>query len=87
MSFQSRDRLLGASDLYVIAGAGRPGWRQRLAFTFALWRQRTRDAALPGADGCAQPARCRHLAGGRSLRIGQAVLGEDGRPALIPYQL
>jgi uncharacterized protein YjiS (DUF1127 family) len=39
MSFQSRDRLLGASDLYV-SPAGHPGWRQRMAFMFALWRQR-----------------------------------------------
>jgi len=39
MSYQSRDRLLGASDLYV-SPAARPGWRKRLAFTFALWRQR-----------------------------------------------
>jgi uncharacterized protein YjiS (DUF1127 family) len=39
MSFQSRDRLLGASDLFVSPTA-RPGLRQRLAFTLALWRQR-----------------------------------------------
>jgi uncharacterized protein YjiS (DUF1127 family) len=39
MSYQSRDRLLGASDLYT-SPADRPGWRQRVAFTFALWRQR-----------------------------------------------
>jgi len=39
MSFQSRDRLLGASDLYVSPGA-RPSWRQRVAFTLSLWRQR-----------------------------------------------
>jgi uncharacterized protein YjiS (DUF1127 family) len=38
MSFQSRDRLLGATDLYV--SPAQPTWRQRLAFTFALWRQR-----------------------------------------------
>jgi uncharacterized protein YjiS (DUF1127 family) len=39
MSHQSRDRLLGASDLYL-SPAVRPTLRQRLAFTFALWRQR-----------------------------------------------
>jgi len=39
MSFQSRDRLLGASELYL-SPAARPGWRERLAFTLALWRQR-----------------------------------------------
>jgi uncharacterized protein YjiS (DUF1127 family) len=38
MSFQSRDRLLGATDLYV--SPAKPTWRQRLALTFALWRQR-----------------------------------------------
>ena len=37
MSYQSRDRLLG-TDLYV--SPAQPTWRQRLAFTFALWRQR-----------------------------------------------
>jgi hypothetical protein len=35
MSYQSRDRLLGASDLYV-SPAGHPGWCQRLSFTFVL---------------------------------------------------
>jgi len=39
MSYQSRDRLLGASDLYA-SPAGQPTWRQRMVFTFALWRQR-----------------------------------------------
>jgi uncharacterized protein YjiS (DUF1127 family) len=39
MSYQSRDRLLGASDLYV-SPATKSTLRQRLAFTFALWRQR-----------------------------------------------
>jgi len=39
MSFQSRDRLLGATDLYA-SPAARPTWRQRLAFTLVLWRQR-----------------------------------------------
>ena len=38
MSFQSRDRLLGASDLYL--SPARPTWRQSLVFRFALWRQR-----------------------------------------------
>jgi uncharacterized protein YjiS (DUF1127 family) len=38
MSFQSRDRLLGATDLYV--SRVRPTWAQRLALWFALWRQR-----------------------------------------------
>ena len=39
MSFQSRDRLLGTTGLYV-STAGQPTWRQRMVFTFALWRQR-----------------------------------------------
>jgi len=39
MSYQSRDRLLGAPDLYV-SPADRPSWRQRVAFALALWRQR-----------------------------------------------
>jgi uncharacterized protein YjiS (DUF1127 family) len=39
MSFQSRDRLLGAFDQYV-SPAGKPTFRQRLAFTLAVWRER-----------------------------------------------
>jgi len=39
MSYQSRDRLLGASDLYA-SPAVKPSLRQQLAFTLALWRQR-----------------------------------------------
>ena len=39
MSYQSRDRLLGASDLYV-SPVVKPSLRQRVAFTLALWRQR-----------------------------------------------
>ncbi|MBN9085936.1 MAG: DUF1127 domain-containing protein [Reyranella sp.] len=39
MSYQSRDRLLGATDLYV-SPADKPSWRQRAAFTLELWRQR-----------------------------------------------
>jgi uncharacterized protein YjiS (DUF1127 family) len=39
MSFQSRDRLLGAADMYV-SPARKPSFRQRLAFTLELWRQR-----------------------------------------------
>jgi uncharacterized protein YjiS (DUF1127 family) len=39
MSYQSRNRLLGASDLYA-SPADRPGLRRRLAFMVALWRQR-----------------------------------------------
>jgi uncharacterized protein YjiS (DUF1127 family) len=39
LSYQSRDRLLGASDLYV-SPADKPSWRQRVVFTLALWRQR-----------------------------------------------
>ena len=39
MSYQSRDRLLGANDLFV-SPADKPSWRQRMTFTFALWRQR-----------------------------------------------
>jgi uncharacterized protein YjiS (DUF1127 family) len=39
MSFESRDRLLGATDLYVSPGL-KPSLRQRLAVMFAVWRQR-----------------------------------------------
>jgi uncharacterized protein YjiS (DUF1127 family) len=39
MSYQSRDRLLGATDLYV-SPADKPSWRERVAFTLELWRQR-----------------------------------------------
>jgi len=39
MSYQSRDRLLGATDLYV-SPADKPSWPQRVAFVLALWRQR-----------------------------------------------
>jgi uncharacterized protein YjiS (DUF1127 family) len=39
MSYQSRDRLLGANDFYLSPGL-RPTWRQRVVFTFVLWRQR-----------------------------------------------
>ena len=39
MSYQSRDRLRDGADLYV-SPAHQPNWRQRIAFTFALWRQR-----------------------------------------------
>jgi len=39
MSYQSRDRLLGASDLYV-SPVVKPSLRQLVAFTLALWRQR-----------------------------------------------
>lgn len=39
MSYQSRDRLLGATDLFV-SPAAPPSWRQRVVFTLTLWRQR-----------------------------------------------
>jgi uncharacterized protein YjiS (DUF1127 family) len=39
MSYQSRDRLLGASDLYV-SPADKPSWLQRASFVLTLWRQR-----------------------------------------------
>jgi uncharacterized protein YjiS (DUF1127 family) len=39
MSFQSRDRLLGAPDLYL-SSAGKHGLRQSLVLTLALWRER-----------------------------------------------
>lgn len=39
MSYQSRDRLLGATDLYVSPTTA-PTWRERIAFTMTLWRQR-----------------------------------------------
>ena len=39
MSYQSRDRLLGATNLYV-SPAYKLTWRQRVAFTLELWRQR-----------------------------------------------
>ena len=39
MSFQSRDRLATAAELFVSASIT-PSLRQRIAFTLAVWRQR-----------------------------------------------
>jgi uncharacterized protein YjiS (DUF1127 family) len=39
MSFQSRDRLRDAPDLYL-SSAGKRGLRQSLVLTLALWRER-----------------------------------------------
>ena len=83
MSYQSRDRLLGAVRSLCLGRRPKAGLRAAPCLHVRAVAAAPRDAALPGADGCAQPARCRHLAGRRSLRIGQAVLGENGRPALI----
>lgn len=40
MSYQSRERFPVASDLYVTAATPPVGVRQRLALTWAVWRQR-----------------------------------------------
>ena len=40
MSFQSRDRFSGPADLYSTAAASRAGLLQRLALTWAIWRER-----------------------------------------------
>ena len=67
MSFQSRDRLTIEPDLFVTPAAAakspRPSLRRRLEVTLAVWRERTAARRCLGADGCAQPARCRHFAG------------------------
>jgi uncharacterized protein YjiS (DUF1127 family) len=41
MSFQSRHQRFDQSDQFVTTGASRLSLRQRIAFTLALWRQRT----------------------------------------------
>jgi uncharacterized protein YjiS (DUF1127 family) len=41
MSYQSRDRFPGPSDLYVTAAAPKAGLIQRLALTWAIWRERS----------------------------------------------
>ncbi len=40
MSYQSRDRFPDASDLYATAATPPGGLRQRLALTWAVWRER-----------------------------------------------
>lgn len=40
MSCQSRERFPDASDLYTMAAPPLGGLRQRLALTWAVWRQR-----------------------------------------------
>ena len=40
MSYQSRDRFPGPSDLYATAAAPKAGLIQRLAVTWAVWRER-----------------------------------------------
>ena len=82
MSYQSRDRLSAPTDLYATAchAQGRPAPAPRLELGGVAGAHG--DAALSGPDGCAQPAGCRHLAGGGCLRIGQTVLGENRLPAL-----
>jgi len=42
MSYQSRKGFAGAPDLYATAGTPTAGLRQRLAITWAVWRERTR---------------------------------------------
>ncbi len=72
MSFQSRRSLIDRPNLLVTPSAPRPSLRQRLALTFAVWRQRVQAR--------------RHLAqmDARSLRdIGispAAAAYESGRP-------
>ena len=56
MSFQSRDRFTRQPDLFATAAAPRPSLRQRIALTFAVWRQR------------AEARRCLALMDVRSLR-------------------
>ena len=82
MSYQSRDRLSAPTDLYATAAAPKAGLRQRLALSWAVWRERT------------AMRRCLAQMDARSLRdagispaaaayeIGQAILGEDRLPAL-----
>jgi uncharacterized protein YjiS (DUF1127 family) len=41
MSHQSRNSLLAQPDLYLTPSGARPSLAQRIAFTLALWRQRT----------------------------------------------
>jgi uncharacterized protein YjiS (DUF1127 family) len=41
MSYQSRNGLAAPSELYVSTGSTRPTLRQRLAITWAVWRQRS----------------------------------------------
>ena len=41
MSYQSRDRLSAQTDLYVTAATPKGGLRQRLALSWAVWRERT----------------------------------------------
>jgi uncharacterized protein YjiS (DUF1127 family) len=41
MSFQSRDRLPGPTDLYVSAATPKDGLLRRLALTWAVWRARS----------------------------------------------
>lgn len=42
MSFQSRHSLIDQPNLLVTPTASRPSLRQRLAFTWTVWRQRAR---------------------------------------------
>ena len=41
MSYQSRDRLSAPTDLYATAATPKGGLRQRLALSWAVWRERT----------------------------------------------
>jgi len=41
MSFQSRQPLTDRTAVFATTAAVRPSWRQRLALTLRLWRDRT----------------------------------------------
>jgi len=41
MSYQSRDRLSAPTDLYATPATSNEGVLQRLAFNWAVWRERT----------------------------------------------
>lgn len=41
MSYQSRDRLSGPTDLYATAATPKRSLLQRVALTWAVWRERT----------------------------------------------
>ena len=41
MSYQSRDRFPGPADLYATDATPKAGLLQRLAITWAVWRERT----------------------------------------------
>jgi len=72
MSYQSRNGFAGRSDLYASAASPRLTWRQRLAVTWAVWRERT------------EMRRCLSQMDARSLRDAgispAAAAYESGKP-------